>query len=243
KYLISTNLAYLNNMFVNYYMKQLSGNTLFDVESGKLLANEENLAKTFSYIQALFDNNVIPPVSRMAQYEGDNLQSDPDWIAGNYVCSFTYISTAEVLTAANENAEYIAGEFPVMEGAKNDGFIIGCPQIIATSKNSEHLEEAIMFLNYFFNDDEALSILATHRSVPFTSHAREIVEKDGNLSELLSTSVDILTPYQGLANDPIGSTSEAKQIMQDAIENVAFGEMTPEEAAAEVISNYSELEK
>ncbi len=243
KYLISTNMAYLNNMFVNYYMKQLSGNTLFDVESGKLLATEENLTKTFEYIKSLFDNNVVPAASTMAQYEGDNLQADPDWIAGNYVCNFTYISTAEVLTAANENAEYIAGEFPVMEGAKNDGFIVGCPQIIAVSKNSENVEAAIMFLNYFFNNDTALSTLATQRSVPFTAHAREIVEADGNLSELLSTSVDILTPYAGLANDPIGSTSEAKQIMQDAIENVAFGEMTPQEAATEVITAYGELEK
>lgn len=242
-YLLSTNVSYLNNMVVNYYTKQLTGNTMFDTTTGKLLVTEADLVKTFEYVNSLFENEVVEPISVMVQYEGDNLQNDPAWISGKYACNFTYISTATVLTAANPNAEYYAGEFPVMNNAKNDGWIIGCPQIMAVSKNSEHIEESIMFLNYFFNNDTALSTLNTQRSVPFTSHACEIVEKDGNLNPLLSQSVEVLTPYSGLANDSISSTAEAKQMVEDAITAMAYGQLTPAEAAAELMRGYKALEK
>lgn len=76
-WLLSTNVSYLNNMVFNYYMKQLTGSTLFDAETGELLADEENLTKAFSYIKSLFDNEVVEPVAAMVQYDGDNLQSEP----------------------------------------------------------------------------------------------------------------------------------------------------------------------
>ncbi len=240
-WLLSTNVSYLNNMVFNYYMKQLTGSTLFDAETGELLADEENLTKAFSYIKSLFDNEVVEPVAAMVQYDGDNLQSEPGWIEGKYVCNITYISTAEVLMAANESVEYYAGEFPVMENAKNQGWIVGCPQILAVSKASENINACILFLNYFYNNDTALSTLSTQRSIPATAHAREVVEKDGNLNPLLVNAVDILTAYTGIANDPIGSSAEAKQIISDAITEVAYGMSTPEEAAGQVILQYQEL--
>lgn len=242
-YLLSTNTDYINNMIVNFYTKQVSGTTLFDVETGELLATEENLTKTFTYIKELFDNEVVAPISTMAQYEGDNLQSDPAWINGNYVCNLTYISTANVLTAANTNVSYYAGEFPMLEDAANDGWIAGCPQIISVSKNTADLEACILFLNYFYNNDTALSTLSVQRSVPFTAHAIEVVKNDGNLDELLADSVDILYTYEGIANDPIGSTAEAKQIMVDAIAEIGYGMATPEQAAQSVIEQYQALAK
>ena len=240
-YLLSMNVDFLNNMVVNYYTKQLSGTTLFDTATGALLVTEENLTKTFEYIKALFDNEVIQPISVITQYNGDNLQSDPNWINGNYVMAMPYISTAAVLMAANPDAEYFAGEFPKLADAKNDGWIVGCPQIIAVSKNTKSLEASLLFLDYFYNNDQALSTLATERSVPPTAHAREIVSKDGNMNPLLAQSVDLLTPYLGLANDPIGSTREAKAVMQDAIEEMAYGMISPAEAAQIVIERYQEM--
>lgn len=242
-YLLAANTDYLNNMVVNYYMKQLTGKTLFDAKTGALQADVENMTKTFEYVKALFDNNIVAPISVMSQYEGDNLQSDPTWLAGKYAASIVYISNAQVMVAANESAEYYAGEFPVMEGAKNNGWIVGCPQIFAVSKKSKSVDASIMFLNYFFNSDTAISTLGTQRSVPATAHAREIVEKDGNLSPLLSQAVNILTPYAGLANDRIASSSEGKQIIKDAIANIAYGKATPGDAAQQVIQQCQELAK
>jgi oligogalacturonide transport system substrate-binding protein len=242
-YLLSTNADYLNNMVVNYYHKQLTGNTLFDVETGKLLATEESLTATFDYVKSLFDNEVVAPVTVMSQYSGDNLQNDPAWIDGKYASSFTYISTAEVLTAANPDAEYYAGEFPMLEDAKNPGWIIGCPQILAVTKTTENLDACILFLDYFYNDDTALATLGVERSLPPTEHAREIVEAEGKASPLLSQAVEILTPYEGLNNDPIGSSAEAKQAMIDAISQIAYGQLSTSEAAQQVMSLYKDLEK
>lgn len=241
-YLIATNVDYLNNMVVNFYTKQVAGTTLFDPDTGKLLATEENLTKTYAYIKALFDNEVIAPISTMTQYAGDNIQSDPAWINGQYAMTMTYISTAGVMMAANPNATYFAGEFPMLADAKNDGWIVGCPQILTISKRSANQEACLLFLDYFYNNEKAVSTLNTQRSVPPTAFARGIVSADGNMDPVLAQSVDILTPYLGLANDPIGSAPEAKRIIQDAMEEMAYGLISPEEAAQIVIERYQEME-
>ncbi len=242
-YLLQTNVDYLNNMLVNNYTKQVSGTTLFDVESGALLATKENLTKTYSLIKEFFDNETVAPISVMTQYAGDSMQSDPDWIAGKYVCTLTYISTANVMMAARPDANYIVGQLPVAEGALNNGWIIGCPQILTVSKNSKNVDAAILFLNYFYNNEKAVSTLSTQRSVPPTAFAREIVSSEGNMDPILAAAVDVLNPYNGLANDPIGSTSQAKAIITAEIEEMAYGMVSPEEAAQIVIDQYQELAK
>lgn len=240
-YLLHTNVSYLDNMLVNNYTKQISGTTLFDPNTGKLLATEENLTKTYSLIKDFFDNETIAPIATMVQYAGDSIQSDPDWIAGKYVCTLTYISTANVMMAANPEANYIVGELPVAEGALNNGWIVGCPQILTVSKNSKNVDAAILFLNYFYNNEKAVSTLSTQRSVPPTAFAREIVSSDGNMDPILAAAVDILNPYNGLANDPIGSTPRCKTIIENEIEELAYGMVSPADAAAIVIAEYEEM--
>ena len=177
----------------------------------------------------------------MVQYAGDSIQSDPDWIAGKYVCTMTYISTANVMMAANPDANYIVGELPVAADALNKGWIVGCPQILTVSKNSKNVDAAILFLNYFYNNEKAVSTLNTQRSVPPTAFAREIVSADGNMDPILAAAVDILNSYNGLANDPIGSTPRAKTIIENEIEELAYGLVSPADAAAIVIEEYQEM--
>ena len=47
----------------------------------------------------------------------------------------------------------------------------------------------------------------------------------------------------GTPNDKIFSTAESKNILYDAVEAIAYGDMTPAEAAADTIAQLKELEK
>ena len=47
----------------------------------------------------------------------------------------------------------------------------------------------------------------------------------------------------GTTNDKISSSAEAKTILFDMVEAIGYGQMSPEEAAATVIDEFSALQK
>ena len=81
------------------------------------------------------------------------------------------------------------------------------------------------------------------RSVPPTAEHREIATKTGALTAVVSDSSDKAMVVSGTPNDKIVSGAEGKQIFYDAVEMIAYGEMTPAEAAADSIARLKELEQ
>lgn len=235
-YLLCTNKDYLANIIANNYAKQLSGKTFVNEETKEINLTEEQWTEVYAFVQRLYDEEVIAPASYSAPYGGDNVQSDPNWIAGKYVCCINYMSTMETLVAANTNVNYTAGKFPLMEGSDVAAWNANCPQVIAVNSKSEHVEEAVLFLDYFFNNETAMETLACTRSVPPTEKAREICEKAGTLSTVLASAANVAASYSGMVDDKYFSAAEAKQIFADELETIGFGVNTPESAAAETIS-------
>ncbi len=240
-YLLCANKEYLANIVARNYAKQISGQQAISDEDGLQKMTAEDWKKVYEYVQELYDNEVVPPASYMAAYSGDNMQSDPNWIDGKYVCCFTWVSLSEVMTAANPSANYIAGKFPVAEDAKSVGFFANTPQIMSISSRSEHPEEAMMFLDYFFNDEEAMATLGTVRSAPPTERAREICTETGAMSPLLADIVNNAASYSGIVDDSVSYSQEGRQIMIDQIEALGFSSTTPEKAAEDTYSLYENL--
>ncbi len=240
-YLLCTNKDYITNLFVYNYAKQLTGTTIFDKANKTMNLTQEQLTEVFNYVQKLYDEGVCAPADYAASYSGDNLQSDPNWIAGKYVCTFSYISTMDVMMAANPNANYGVGNLPVMEGAKDNGWTANCPQVFAITKTCKNPETAVAFMDYFFNNEKAMETLACTRSVPPTEKAREICEANGSLSSLAMEAANIASAMGGITPDSIASSQEGKQIVTDAVEEIAYGANSPEVAAKNVINLLSGL--
>ena len=235
-YLICSNKDYVANILANNYAKQLSGKTFINEETKEINLTTEQWQEVYTFVKRLYDEEVIAPASYSAAYSGDNMQSDPNWIAGKYVCSFTYMSTMETLAAANADAEYTAGLFPLYQGSDVAAWNANCPQIIVINAKSKNPEAAVEFLDYFFNNEKAMKTLGCTRSVPPTAKAREICTADGSLSKLLSEAADVAGSYSGMVDDKYFSAAEAKQIVTDEVEAVGFGVATPESASEETIS-------
>lgn len=235
-YLICSNKDYVANILANNYAKQLSGKTFINEETKEINLTTEQWQEVYTFVKRLYDEEVIAPASYSAAYSGDNMQSDPNWIAGKYVCSFTYMSTMETLAAANADAEYTAGLFPLYQGSDVAAWNANCPQIIVINAKSKNPEAAVEFLDYFFNNEKAMKTLGCTRSVPPTAKAREICTADGSLSKLLAEAADVAGSYSGMVDDKYFSAAEAKQILTDEVEAVGFGVATPESASEETIS-------
>lgn len=240
-YLLCANKEYIVNLVVFNYAKQLCGTTLFDKETGELSITQEQMTEVMQYVQRLFDEEVVAPASYQAAYSGDNLQSDANWIAGKYVGALTYISTIDVMVAANEGVTYTMSQLPMLDGCTEAGWASNTPQVMAITKTCENPEMAVEFMNYFFNNETALATLGATRSVPPTENARKICSENGKLSEVTMEGANIAAAAGGTPNDKISSSEEAKTILFDAVETIGYGATSPEDAAGEIIDSFSSL--
>jgi len=235
-HLLCADKEYIANLVMFIYAKQLTGKTLIDESTKTFTLTDTQLTEIYNFVKALYDTGVVAPVTHMAAYTGDSIQSDPDWIAGKYVCTLSYISTISVMTAANPSAHYIVGKLPVLPNARNAGWASNCPQVLAISAKSSHIDAALKFLDYFFNNETAMATLACVRSVPPTAKARAICQKNGKLSDLMAQSADIASTYGGIPNDKYSSVQESKQILFDHVEAVGYGAVTVKEAVRDTIN-------
>lgn len=244
-YLLSANTSYAMPFFVRCYARQLNGAPIIDDKTMTLNMTEEQFVQCFQLIDQLYKTGTCAPADYKAPF-GDQDQEDPKWIAGQYVASIGYTSNADVMAAANPNAEYMAGRMPLLEDRKSDGWVNDCPQYIGVYANSQHPEEAAKFLDFFFNSDEAASLLGTVRSVPPTAKAQEIAAAENKLNPLTKACVETSLLYNGESDSGHSTGSEVTAILKDAYENVSYGTKTPEEAAKDVvmqIEDYLELNK
>lgn len=240
-YLFEANKTMVAVAVASWAKQAFEGKTFFDPDTNTVNFSEEELAQLFTFVKRMFDENVVAPVSYMAAYEGDNMQNDPNWVAGDkYVACLAYTSTCETIAAAAPNSTFSAGLFPLEAGSDIDGWNSNCPQVIAINAKSEHLDDAVAFLNYFYNDETAMATLGATRSVPPTARAREICAENGLISPLLAEACDVCGSYSGIPDDSLYNGSEAKQIMWDAIEEVGYGASTPEQAAQTVFSLWTD---
>jgi oligogalacturonide transport system substrate-binding protein len=140
------------------------------------------------------------------------------------------------MQAANPAPNYTAGNMPILAGAKSDGWFNDCPQYVGIYAKSKHPEEAALFLDYFFNNEDAMKTLGTVRSVPPTERAQQITLDAGTLNPLTKMAVDVSMQYNGVSDSGKTTSAEVTAILGDAYENVAFGEKSPADEAKEVVS-------
>lgn len=235
-YLIASNLTYTVSNILRPYIRQLTGNGLLVDSSKKIGATEAQLTQAYTLIKKLYDQGVIPPESRMASYEKDNIQKDPNWISGKYASAFATSSTMDVMAAANKNVKYSSGKMAILKDGASQGYFTDCPSYMCVSAKSKHVKEAVDFLNYFYNDKDAAKVLGVTRSVPPTKTAQDICQKNKLVDDLTKTSVDVSMSYNGKSDSGYTTSSEVESILEDAVSSIAYGKNTPASEAQKTMN-------
>ena len=235
-YLFGDNKDMIQALLVTAITRQVSGGPTMDDETGEQLLTVEEWTTVYEIVKALYDNNVVPPTSYLAAYSGDAMQTDPNWIEGRYVADFVHNSLIEIMIDANPDANYTAGNLPTMPDTDMDGWLSNGPQVMAISKRSAYIDDALSFLDYFFNDDTALETLGGVRSAPPTQHGRELCEEKGLLNPVVAESIEVINQYKSVELDKLSGSTEVTQIIRDQVEAIGFGTVTPEKAAEETMS-------
>jgi len=239
-YLLSVNTNYGMDFFVRAYARQLNANgaPIIDDATKRLNTTEAQFNQIFTFIDRLYRTGTAAPAAYKAPF-ADQDENDPNWIAGRYVAHVGYTSSAERVAAANPSVTYIAGRMPVVANARNDGWFNNPPQYMGIYANTRYPEDAAKFLDFFFNTEEAARLLGTVRSVPPTAFAQQIVASSGLLNPLTAAVTEMSLNYNGLDDSGYTTAQESQNILRAVYEEVAYGRLTPAEAASRAVQQLS----
>ncbi|RAK06866.1 multiple sugar transport system substrate-binding protein [Halanaerobium saccharolyticum] len=125
--------------------------------------------------------------------------------------------------------------YPSAEGQVREGRFMKPAMVMTAARTTEHPEEVMTFLNFWFNNVEAGKVIGTDRGVPTNSEIRTALKADADeydqavfdFIEVAAENAGPVLPLQPPA-DPEVTTAFADQYWE-----VIYGMKTPAEAAAD----------
>ena len=233
-YLLAIDSA-LTRDFFKTYMKQLAGGLINeDKQLAFTTAQAESALKLF---KRLLDEKILIPFNESSLYR-QKPEENPDWVNGHLALMHSWASNQERSGAGVPGL--VASSLPIMPNAVDSGVRVRPSQLLTVNNASKNKELAVKFVNFFFNDPDAVEILAIVRGVPPTSTGRELLASKNLIAPMVQAATDISLAHAGKPETVYEMNSELMDIMEDCISRMAFGRTTPAEAALEMQARLTE---
>lgn len=237
-YLLTADADMLNRLFVQPYLAQKTGKPLIDEETYAINFTQEEATAAFQNIIELYEANALEPFGEAATFAGQADQNNK-WINGNIGMIIDYTGSApKYISSIDSPLEVIP--MPVTDDAKCSGVAYSGDRGFAINDNSKHKEEAAKFLDFLMNDPESIAICKTDIGYCPTKQSDDILISAGVVSEIQKKGVEISEP-NSYTNNMISGNTELEVIRKDLIQEVIYGDITPEEAAKEMMEQYQEI--
>ncbi|MDD7200526.1 MAG: ABC transporter substrate-binding protein [Sphaerochaetaceae bacterium] len=234
KYFLNADTVDMTEFLLLPYLVQLTGNQLIKDDKTRGFT-ESQLVEVLAYIAKLYKDGVVIPVQDGNVFL-NSVWTNPKWLKGDIMYEFSWTSLYGAVTndvaKGNEMSTFI---LPCMTGAKNTGLIIVPSQLLAVSSKSAHKQEAVEFLNFFFNDVDAGLILKDVRSVPPVAKVQDACQKASLINGNIIKATQYAEENQGLSRNSLSSNTEIVKVLNDAIETVAYDPNAVEKTAKESI--------
>lgn len=233
-YYMNTDTKILCEYVLRPYLRQMTGESFILDSEKRMSFTREQLVEALQYIKDCYDAGVFEPAEDSATFKGQ-IHTNPKWMDGKFVFAYGPSSSISLLMDAVPDTDCTVVQMPMAENRVNDGFFADTPQYLTVNKSSKYVEEAVKFLDYFYNDETAQEILKDVRSIPPTSSARSLCAQKGLLNPTVVEAVDLAAGLNGKSDKGYTTSAEVYAIQEDMIESVAYGQSTPEEAADNAI--------
>ncbi len=231
---MNTDTRILCEYVLRPYLRQLTGQPFIIDGEKKMSFTREQLVEVLQYIKDCYEVGVFEPAEDSATFKGQ-IHTNPMWMDGKFVFAYGPSSSINLLMDAIPDNKCTVVQMPLSADRVNDGFFADTPQYMTVNKNSKHAEEAVRFLDYFYNNPEAQATLKDVRSVPPTSTARNLCADKKLLNPVVVSAVDLAAGLNGKSDKGYTTSAEVYAIQEDMIESVAYGQSTPEDAADNAI--------
>jgi oligogalacturonide transport system substrate-binding protein len=215
-------------IFEKYLIQSAGG--LID-ENKKILFTEQQAEEAFAYIKSLLDQKILVPFSESSPY-GLRSWENPDWINSNL--GILHSNASSLVQDSGGKTDIMVASMPVKKDAVDSGIYVRPSQIMVVNNNSTYRDAAAQFMNFFFNDPEAIEILSSTRGIPPTTTGREILTQKGLINPLVEEATNIALSKMGKPASVWQTNSEITQILDDVVEKLGFGVLTPTQAAKDL---------
>lgn len=192
------------------------------------------IADYMAMIKELTDAGAYPDagaIKEIKDIEGDYLVTGDaamTWVASNQLKSIAKAAGREIKLAM----------VPKLSKDGAYGMSVQSSQQLCVSKNSANKEAAAAFISYFVNDIEANKILNGERGVPIMSKVREaVLAQADDSAKLVYDYVDLIGNLPKEATNVISPDpkTEIEDMDKLLIEKVQYGEVTPQDAAKQLL--------
>ena len=210
------------------------GNFFKKTNDGLEFTDTATFASYMQMIKDLTDAGSYPDagaIKEIKDIEGDYLVTEDaamTWVSSNQIASIVNAAGREIKIA------------PVPRITKDGSYGMGVQssQQLCMAKSSKNKEEAAKFINYFVNDIEANKVLNGERGVPIMSKVRDVVmEQADDSSKMIYDFVDKIGNFPKedcnvISPDPKTEIEDQYKLL---IEKVQYGDVTPEDAAKQLV--------
>ncbi|WP_211588638.1 ABC transporter substrate-binding protein [Allorhizocola rhizosphaerae] len=216
---------------LNIWARQ-AGASLYD-DKGNVSIPPSVLANYWTYLADLAKEGIAPPPSVTIERASAGL--DQSGTATNTSAFATWWNTQLTSLTAASGKKLKLLKLPGEAQAKSPGAYYKPSMYWSVSSRSKHPAEAALFVNYLANSEEAANVLLTDRGVPANKKIRTAIA--GQLKETDKAAAGYLDAIKvGPAPrvTPKGA-SGIEAILKRHTEQVLFGRLTPDAAAASFI--------
>jgi oligogalacturonide transport system substrate-binding protein len=227
-YLLAIDPA-LTRFVFQKYMSQIAGGMIDDNKN--VLFTEQQATSALTLFKRLLDERILIPYSDSSLFY-QKPEENPEWINGNLALMHSWVSNQD--RSGGGVPGLTVKSLPLMPNAKDSGILVRPAQILSINKNSKNTAAAAKFVDFFFNDPEAAEILNIQRGIPPTSTARELLAAKNLIAPLVEDGTNVALAHMGKPQTVWEMNSEIVNIMEDSIGKMAFGQMTPAQAAKDM---------
>ncbi|WP_378949384.1 ABC transporter substrate-binding protein [Paracoccus sp. R86501] len=226
----------LNAIFlVSTTVTQMTGKDLIDPETTTVAWTPQELAAGIRFYLSLVEDGVIRSWQQVASEGNIELFEMRPWaegrIAGTYEWDSAYAKYADPLG----DQELVPVPMLQVEGAVNDGTYRKPSMLFAISARSQHPRAAAQIIDCLLNDADAIDILSDSRGIPASRTAAERLAAEGLIDANVVAAHDLVQQGQGPVPSPLSEHPKVRSIFGDYLEAVAYDQIGPEDAAAEMI--------
>lgn len=226
----------LNAIFlVSTTVTQQTGKDLIEPGTATVAWTPEELARGIRFYQSLVEAGAIRSWSQVAGEGNIELFEMRPWaegrIAGTYEWDSAYAKYADPLG----DQALVPVPMLQVEDAVNDGTYRKPSMLYAISRNSRNPGAAAQIIDCLVNDPEAITILGDSRGLPASAGAAAQLAAGGGVDPNVQAAHDLVLAGQGPTPSPLNEHPKVREVFGDYLEAVAYGQVAPEDAAADMI--------
>ena len=227
-------------LLVTLAVVQKTGKDMVDPATNRVAWTPEELTAGIAFLGHLVEIGALRSQKEEASDGNVNLFEKPAWAAGRIAGSYEWDSTYSKYADPLEEGQVLK-PVPMLhvEGAVTDGVYRKPSMLLSVSKNSKHPESAAQILNCLLNEPEGIDALGTSRGLPSSKIAAERLAGQGEPEVRLAN--EIVVAASGPTVSPFNEHPEIRGIFIDTLEEYAYGQLTAEDAAEQMIDGINDV--